>query len=149
MNTAITFRRAIQSDKSFLLALRKQSMGEHLIAAGLVYSDEQHLARIEECFEDSSIILQGEEPIGLIKLGAFLERIHIRQFQILPRHQGLGLGKRILQLIQSKAIERGVPVTLNVLLKNPAKRLYERAGFQVVGQNELEYQMLWRANAMS
>jgi len=124
-------------------------MDDHLKKAGLIYDDAQHLARINECFEDSSLILIKEEPIGLIKLGAFLERIHIRQFQILPSYQGTGIGKRVLELIQRKAMERGVPITLNVLLKNPAKRLYERAGFHIVGQNELEYQMMWRANAIS
>jgi ribosomal protein S18 acetylase RimI-like enzyme len=35
----------------------------------------------------------------------------------------------------------GMSVVLGVLRANPARRLYERLGFRVVGQSEISYKM--------
>jgi len=137
----IGFRQAQQSDIAYLLQLRKSSMGKHLIAAGLNLSDHQHLERINECFVDSSIILINKQPIGLIKLGVLPDKLHIRQLQISPEFQGRGVGGKVVALVKNKAKELKLPLTLNVLLANPAISLYLRHGFVVTGQNELEYQM--------
>lgn len=143
-NSKISFRQANESDRGFLLSLRKASMNDHLIEAGIVLNDQQHLQRIDEFFTDSHLILRDNEPIGLLKLGLFSDRIHIRQFQILPNFHGLGIGSLILTMIKRKAIEKQVSITLNVLLDNPAKQLYLRHDFTVSGVNELEYQMRWQ-----
>jgi N-acetylglutamate synthase-like GNAT family acetyltransferase len=137
----IGFRQAQQSDIGYLLQLRKATMGEHLIVAGLNLSDQQHLERISEYFADSSIILMNKQPIGLIKLGVATDKLHIRQLQISPQFQGKGVGGKVLALVKEKAKELGLPLTLNVLLANPAISLYLRNGFTVTGQNQLEYQM--------
>jgi len=138
----IGFRQAQQTDISYLLALRKASMGDHLLAAGLNLSEQQHLERINECFADSSIILLENQPIGLIKLGVISDKLHIRQLQISPQYQGKGIGGKVLTLVKGKAKQLGLPLTLNVLLANPVISLYLRHGFVVTGQNEFEYQML-------
>jgi len=137
----IGFRQAQQSDIAYLLQLRKNSMGKHLIAAGLNLSDQQHLERINECYVDSSIILLNKQPIGLIKLGVLPDKLHIRQLQISPEYQGKGVGGNVIALVKNKAKELKLPLTLNVLLANPAISLYLRHGFVVTGQNDLEYQM--------
>jgi len=36
-----------------------------------------------------------------------------------------------------------VSVALQVILSNPARRLYERLGFTVVGQSNTHYHMRW------
>ncbi|WP_286272350.1 GNAT family N-acetyltransferase [Thalassotalea hakodatensis] len=141
---SITFRKAVDSDISFLIALRKETMTEHLLTAGLMYTDEQHIARITEHFEDSYIICFKDVAIGLIKLAQSTGKWHIRQLQIAQEFQGKGLGTKLLALLQDKASQLHVPISLNVLFKNPAIKLYKRAGFVVVGENALEYQMLWR-----
>ena len=69
------------------------------------------------------------------------DRIHIRQFQILPSFHGKGVGSFVLDVTKKKARERKLPVTLNVLLDNPAKSLYLRHGFYVEEQLKLEYKM--------
>jgi ribosomal protein S18 acetylase RimI-like enzyme len=143
MQINIGFRRAEKKDSHFLLRLRKSSMNEHLACAGIFLSDEQHLQRINEFFNDSHIIVQGNNPIGLIKLGVIEGQLHIRQFQILPKFHGLGIGGKVLEIIKRKAIEKRMPITLNVLLDNPAKNLYLRHDFVICGGNELEFQMRW------
>ena len=145
MNVEISFKRAEISDRSFLLTLRKASMDEHLHAAGIDMNDEQHLVRIDEFFQESFLIQYNNNPIGLVKLALLPDSLHIRQLQILPEFHNQGVGSNVLLLIKKKAIERQLPITLNVLLQNPAKRLYEREGFIVEGNTNLEYQMRWRA----
>jgi len=137
----IGFKQAQLSDTAYLLQLRKASMGEHLISAGLNLTDQQHLERVNDCFGDSSIIMINKQPIGLVKLGLLADNLHIRQLQISPQYQGKGIGSKVLVLVKEKAKELRLPLTLNVLLANPAISLYLRHGFIVTSQNELEYQM--------
>lgn len=141
MKATITFRLANQQDIAFLLLLRKRAMGQHLLDAGLDMTDEQHLVRINEFFEDSNIILCDGKAIGLLKLGVLPSSIHIRQFQLLPEFQRSGIGRKVLKLTKRRAARMNRSITLNVLLKNPAKLLYEREGFAVVNENTFEYQM--------
>ncbi len=141
MKVSITFRKADQDDIYFLLALRKQTMDVYLSDAGIETSEAYHLSRINEHYEDSNIILCDSQVIGLLKLGVLDESVHIRQFQILPEFQNRGIGAKVLELVKRKATELNLPVTLSVLLHNPAKSLYLRSGFKVIEKNEFEYQL--------
>ena len=141
MAATIGFRNVKQDDVDFLLSLRKASMGTHLKEAGLVMDDEQHLERIHEFYQESHIILHNRKPIGLLKLGVMKSSLHVRQFQILPKYQGKGIGTLVLNVVKKRALQLMLPITLNVLLKNPARALYLRHGFQIKNKNKLEYQM--------
>lgn len=140
MKVSITFRKADKDDIYFLLALRKQTMDGYLADAGIETSENYHLSRITEHYDDSNIILCDGQVIGLLKLGVLKTSVHIRQFQILPEFQKRGIGEQVMMLVKKKAKELGLPITLNVLLNNPAQVFYLRLGFQQVGQNDLEYQ---------
>ena len=51
-------------------------------------------------------------------------------------HRGQGLGTVVLDAVIAEARRRGLPgISLSVEDGNPARRLYERAGFRVVGRN--------------
>lgn len=141
----ISFKQATHQDRAFLLQLRKLSMVEHLENADIYLDDEQHYARIDEFFADSYLILRNQDPIGLLKLGVFIDRLHIRQFQILPEYQGSGIGSKILAVVKEKAQAKNRAITLNVLLNNPAKQLYARHGFVVMNENALEFNMRWQS----
>jgi len=143
-SVTVSFKRASINDRAFLLRLRKASMNAHLKSAGIFLDDRAHMQRIDEYFFDSYIILYQHLAIGLLKLGQFPDKIHVRQFQLLPKFHGLGIGSRILALVKQKAQAKQVAITLNVLLNNPAKDLYLRHGFVVTTRNELEFQMRWQ-----
>ena len=143
MKIAIGYRKAKRTDIEFLLTLRKASMSEHLTRAGINMSDEQHTTRVMEFFTDSHIILRNNETVGVIKLGVFPASLHIRQFQILPLFHNEGIGSCVINVIKKQAIKLLLPITLNVLIENPAKALYLRHGFYVTDKNSLEYQMRW------
>jgi len=143
MKLSVGFKRATTHDIDFLLTLRKLTMTEHLQHAGFYFSDDDHLNRIHEFFNDSHIITNNKENIGLIKLGLFKDRLHIRQFQILPAFHRMGIGSYVLNVVKKKAQTLQLPITLNVLLDNPAKALYLKHGFYVEQQGKLEYKMQW------
>ena len=116
-------------------------MTEHLHAANIATDDDYHLLRIMESFEDSSLILLSNQPIGLLKLGQSQSKIHIRQFQILPKYQNQGLGGIILEQLIESAQKKDKALTLFVLKNNPAKRLYAKHGFQIEEEDDVQYFM--------
>ncbi|MDP7591386.1 MAG: GNAT family N-acetyltransferase [Litorilituus sp.] len=146
MNFTIGFRKVKHEDIDFLLVLRKRSMTKHLAKAKITQTNEQHLTRIKEHYYQSHIILRDRKPIGVINFGVTAlngtkKSLHIRQLQILPKYQGKGIGSRVLSVVKKKALQLQLPITLNVLLKNPARGLYLRHGFQIEGKNKIEFHM--------
>jgi len=146
MKFTVGFRKAKDDDLDFLLDLRKKTMNKHLVAAGITMLNKQHLERIKEFFYDSHIILIDRKPVGLVKMGVVSlngteKSLHIRQLQISPKYQGMGIGSKVLTVVKKRALQLQLPITLNVLLKNPARALYLRHGFQVTSKNKLEFQL--------
>jgi ribosomal protein S18 acetylase RimI-like enzyme len=146
MKFTIGFRAVKHEDLDFLLTLRKKSMSKHLADAKIKLTNEQHLERIKEHYYDSHIILRDRKPIGVLKLSVVSlkdtsKSLHIRQLQILPQYQGQGIGSKVLTVVKKRALQLQLPITLNVLLKNPARGLYLRHGFQIEGKNKIEFQM--------
>jgi ribosomal protein S18 acetylase RimI-like enzyme len=146
MKFTIGFRAVKHEDLDFLLSLRKKSMSKHLADAKIKLTNEQHLERVKEHYYDSHIILRDRKPIGLVKLSVISlegtkKSLHIRQLQILPEYHGQGIGSNVLAVVKKRALQLQLPITLNVLLKNPAKGLYLRHGFQIEGKNKIEFQM--------
>ncbi|WP_258872665.1 GNAT family N-acetyltransferase [Thalassotalea euphylliae] len=137
----ISFVKAAYQDVGFLTYLRKLTMEEHLLKAGLKLSDEQHVARVHEHFSDSYLIKLGQATVGLIKLGVENGNLHIRQFQILPQYQNKGIGDKVLLVCKRKASEQHRTITLNVLHDNPAKQLYLRHGFVIENTDNLQHFM--------
>ena len=77
----------------------------------------------------------------MVSLKDTSKSLHIRQLQILPQYQGQGIGSKVLTVVKKRALQLQLPITLNVLLKNPARGLYLRHGFQIEGKNKIEFQM--------
>ena len=110
MKFTVGFRKVKHEDIDFLLELRRKTMTQHLLAAGVRMTDEQHLARIKEQFYESHIILADRKPIGLLKMGVLSlnntgKSLHIRQLQITPKYQGKGIGSKVLTVVKKRALQ--------------------------------------------
>lgn len=134
-------RPALPEDEAFLLALRKQTMTEHLARVGLDLGDEQHRQRLLANYADASVICVGNEDVGLCKAYRAETAWVLMQIQLAPAWQGRGIGAEVIETLIARARKEGLPVTLSVLKGNPAKRLYERLGFCVFAQSEHEYEL--------
>ena len=70
------------------------------------------------------------EDIGLLRLTPEPDGLGLRDLQILPTYRNKGVGSWALSQAQSIAASRGFQrLQLRVYEDNPAKRLYERMGF--------------------
>ncbi len=133
--------KAKETDKDFLLHLRKLTMVKHLEKAGIHLSDEEHVARAHDFFEATHILLKSSQRIGVLKCLETQNSIEIIQFQILPQYQGMGIGKDIVHDLISKAELASKSIILKVLKENPARHLYERIGFKITGEDQYEFHM--------
>ena len=62
---------------------------------------------------------------------------------VLSEHRGQGIGKKLLDALHNELIRRGYPrISLSVQKTNPALRLYERAGYIVVEEQETDFLMV-------
>jgi ribosomal protein S18 acetylase RimI-like enzyme len=81
-----------------------------------------------------SIIECDGHAVGGLLLEWKPDSVYIHELQVLPDHQGRGLGTAVVERVIEEAATRGVPVILSVVPANPrAKQLYERLGFEVTG----------------
>lgn len=134
-------RPAAPADEAFLLALRKQTMTEHLSRVGLGLDDEHHRQRLLANYADACVICVADEAIGLCKAYRSETAWVLMQIQVAPAWQGRGVGADIITALIAQARQEGLLVSLRVLKGNPARRLYERLGFREFAQSEHEYEL--------
>lgn len=102
---------------------------------------DQH-RRFETSFEPETrrIIELDNEPIGVLHIEAASSPVRLLNIQLLPAFQRQGYGTAIMRMVAQEAAAR--PIWLQVLKVNPAKLLYERLGFQTIGESETHWHML-------
>lgn len=83
------------------------------------------------------IALKDEQPVGIancfLGYSTFYAKqlINIHDLGVIPEARGNGIGGQLIQAVTDKAKELDCcKVTLEVLKNNPARRLYERQGFE-------------------
>ena len=63
----------------------------------------------------------------------------LNKIYILPSHQGKGIGRLLIEhIIQSIKKENATSLLLNVNRYNKAKGMYERLGFKVIGEEDID-----------
>ncbi|MDC6679445.1 GNAT family N-acetyltransferase, partial [Leclercia adecarboxylata] len=111
--------------------LNRLNMSEYLAARGVVWNPDRFLASWAE-FENL-MILTDSQVVGLLRLvpeqgGA----LGLRDLQIVPEHQGQGIGSWAVRQAQTISASRGFRrLQLRVYEENPAKALYACLGFKV------------------
>lgn len=134
-------RKAKNTDIEFLVNLRKVTMHQHLLKAGIELSEKDHFDRVLYEFECAKIIVLDSEDVGLLKVDRSKNSWKLTQIQIAPKIQGRGLGKKIVQNLVSEANVNGNNIELSVLQKNRAIELYKSCGFSVIKKKEYEHIM--------
>jgi ribosomal protein S18 acetylase RimI-like enzyme len=143
----LSFRPATPADVPALLALRRATMAKHLQRAGAPRDETALLARVNYRLEDALLVYEGDDLVGLFKVCRDGAEWKLVQVQVAPHRQGEGLGGRLVRGLQAQAAQAGRAIVLDVLKGNPARRLYERCDFVVVGEDPLEYHMRWTPGA--
>jgi diamine N-acetyltransferase len=87
------------------------------------------------------LVEQAAEAIGFASWGAIKEPgvFKLHKLYVLPGQQGKGLGRSMLQFIFGAIGPEGATVLrLNVNRFNKARQFYEKLGFRVVGEEDVD-----------
>jgi ribosomal protein S18 acetylase RimI-like enzyme len=154
MTDSIRLRPKSEADRPFLAVLYASTRADEL--ALTAWTDEQKLAFLQWQFDAQSlhydeyyseadflIIEQDGAPIGRIYVDRGPVQIEIVDIALLPQFRGSGLGTRLLRDVLKEGEESGRPVRIYVENFNPARRLYDRLGFQHVDTNGVYHLMSW------
>jgi ribosomal protein S18 acetylase RimI-like enzyme len=142
---AFSFRRAQEADFDLLRRLHRAGMKAHVTELW-GWDDEVQDGLLRERFEPErlSVIVSGGRDIGILQVSREPGSMRLDNILIDPAWQGRGIGSAILSDLAAEARGAGTALSLSVLKPNPAKALYERMGFVVVGEDEFRYAMAYR-----
>jgi GNAT superfamily N-acetyltransferase len=147
----VYIREATARDTNFVVACQRAMLQDMASYGGHGLNDDAWIAErlradLRESLdkEDSVILLaalHGEEddPLGMVEAytvhpyDIFEPKLvlHIRSVYVEPGNRGEGVGRGLLEAVLEWGKRKGcVEAELNTLVGNPARRLYERMGFE-------------------
>jgi GNAT superfamily N-acetyltransferase len=151
---SISLRPITPEDDSFLAGLYASTRAEELAQTN--WSEEQkamfcrmqfnaQTADYQRNYPDASfqIIEHDGAAAGRLLVMREDEKIHVIDIALLPEHRGAGIGTKFLRELQDEAKAAGKKLSIHVEQFNPARRLYERLGFQQVEEKGVYLLMEW------
>lgn len=85
----------------------------------------------EQSWRKRRVVQVGGENAGWLELRPDGDKwLYLAEIGLLPAYRNRGLGTRIIKDVFAYADAHGLDVELQVLVTNPARRLYERLGFR-------------------
>lgn len=89
-----------------------------------------------------NIIVINNKDVGIFAVDeSYKGESYISEISLNKEYQNKGIGTDILNNLLIKNKQKGLKNKLKVFKNSPAKKLYERLGFSVYGENESHYQM--------
>jgi ribosomal protein S18 acetylase RimI-like enzyme len=152
INLGITFRSINPTDQPFLQTLYASTREEEM--ALVDWGDRQKAEFLQMQFNAQhqyyqtnytqtafQIILMHGEPIGRLYVARWEKEIRIVDLALLPEHRDRGIGSQILKDLLAEGKQQNLPVRIHVEQYNRALRLYERLGFQKIGEHGVYWLM--------
>ncbi|MFQ5570552.1 MAG: GNAT family N-acetyltransferase [Rhodothermales bacterium] len=151
----ITLQPAQPEDEAFLFDLYASTRRAELDAWGWDEAMQASFLRMQFTAQhasyrdrfpraDHAIVFYAKRPVGRLLVDRTDEAIMLVDVALLPEHRGGRVGTCLLRKLLDEAAEKKVPVRLQVLLDNPARRLYRCLGFTSLGHDGVYEQMEWR-----
>ncbi len=151
----ITLRDALASDRAFLVALYASTRAEEFAHLGWPVEMERNFMKTQ--FEAQrrdyerrhpgarcEIVELRRCPIGRLWVAQDARSLTVLDISLVDGLRGQGIGSACLRRVQSRAAATGLDVELQVVVGNPAQRLYERLGFRKVGEAGVRQAMAWK-----
>lgn len=132
----VTSRIAESSDAAFAYEVREKAMRAYEEATWGRWNVARTQRQIQDDIAASRLnIIEVDLRIaGIMRVDEHPTHMHLDQLFLLPEYQSRGIGTKLVEAVLRGARLKNLPVKLWVLRVNPARRLYERLGFQVVAQ---------------
>lgn len=90
----------------------------------------------------TSIVTLDGVDIGWLTVVREEGRIELEGIYLAPAYQRRGLGSELVRRVVVEAASSGSSLLLSAAKVNPARRLYERLGFRLVGEDAYKVYML-------
>ena len=149
---SLTTRAATERDDAFLFALFQTVRAPEFAHAPLAPAQLEMLLRIQYAGQKQSygaqypggheIVLLESQPIGRIWLYRGTAEHHLVDISLLPEYRNRGIGTQLITEAIARARAAGVRLCCAVALTNTASlRFHRRLGFEIVGQDEVYYDL--------
>ena len=146
----ISYRHETVDDLPFVATLYASTRATEIAATGwpaamqAAFLEQQHRAQhahYRAVYPDGEFLLieQDGAAVGRLYLAGQEAALLIVDIALLPAARGTGLGTAILSDLLAGETR---PVQLQVERTNPARRLYERLGFELVEEQEIRVRMV-------
>jgi GNAT superfamily N-acetyltransferase len=83
--------------------------------------------------ERAQVIEVNGHLVGVVDIEWRQDDLHLARIEVSPKMQNLGLGAEIIEGLIDLGASRERALALDVFDVNPARRLYERLGFELTG----------------
>lgn len=150
----VTLRPATDADRGFLRQVYADSRADELAPTG--WTDDEKAAFCLRQFETQDrhyrmhyptceflLVERDGHPIGRLYRDRRADEIRVVDIALLANARGQGVGERLMREILAEAGAAGLPVRIHVERHNPARRLYDRLGFQLFEPGEVYDLLIW------
>jgi GNAT superfamily N-acetyltransferase len=145
---AIALRPATPADDEFCYQLHKAAMGGYIAATWGWDEQAQRRSHARKFSPRWQIITVGGADAGMLDVERRPGEIYLSRIEMHPRHQGQGIGTRLIGALIDEAARHGQDLVLDVLTVNDrAQALYRRLGLTEVarhGDNNVKITMRLR-----
>lgn len=140
-------RKAVKEDLMLSYEIRKNALGKY-VEQTWGWDENWQMKYHEQDFNTDilQIIEVNGRPAGTLE--SFVEdgAVRVSGLYITDEFQNKGIGTSIMKTIIGEANSKNLSVQLQVLKVNKsAKKFYERLGFELQGENETHYKMIFRS----
>ena len=124
-------RTAVESDRCFIVDLWRESLSPYVLPIYGSWDDAMCDANFtRKLVGGLSIIEVNDERAGVLSLRVDDGFLYVSEIELSPDHRNQGIGTQVMHDVIAYAEAHGLHVELQVLVNNPAKRFYERLGFE-------------------
>jgi len=152
MISSVTTRAATEQDDTFLVELFKAVRSPEFAYSPLAPAQLDLLLNIQYAGQKQTygaqfpggndIVLLDGLPIGRVWLFRGASEHRLVDISLMPEFRNRGIGGALVADSIAAARAAGVPLCCSVAVTNPASlRFHQRMGFQIVGQDEIYYDL--------
>ena len=142
----VTLRAATRDDSEFVFRVKKAALGRYVEQTwGWDESFQRQFHDDDYEPSQTQIIVESGQDVGWMVVAKADTEFQLQEIYLQPEHQSRGIGSHLIRLLSSEAQRQMKPVRLTVLKVNlRARELYERLGFEAVGETSTHYVMSTR-----
>jgi len=140
----IRLRDAGDEDLEFAWSLYRTLM-KPLTVALMDWDEPNQMNIVKEALHaaGTSVITIEEIAVGWLQVRETAGDIYLAQLYIQTESQNQGIGTVIVRQLCDRARRQGKRFTLDIMINNAARSLYERLGFRAVGKSKYKIKMQW------